>query len=173
MAYKFAFARPDGGVSIVDAAPQEELERVVGVPTLADGKLKRVLTDEQYRALVLSRMRETRTLPSDAVVVELPADWTPPDDRGFREAWKLQAESIEVDMPKARTIHMDRIRVRRNQMLDDLDKEWNRATGQRKQAEADAIEAQRQTLRDLPQTFDLNTAATPDELKAVWPDELR
>ena len=35
------------------------------------------------------------------------------------------------------------------------------------------IEARRQTLRDLPQAHDVNTAATADQLKAIWPDELK
>ena len=31
----------------------------------------------------------------------------------------------------------------------------------------------KQALRDLPQTFDLSSPVTPDELKAAWPDELK
>lgn len=52
--------------------------------------------------------------------------------------------------------------------LDLLDREWMRSVGQGKKADADEIEARRQTLRDLPATLDTDSAATIDELKAKW-----
>lgn len=33
-------------------------------------------------------------------------------------------------------------------------------------------DAERQKLRDIPQSFDLTMAATPEELKNLWPSEL-
>jgi hypothetical protein len=81
-------------------------------------------------------------------------------DRTFRDAWK---PDLTVDMPKARAIHMDRIRVVRDKELARLDIE---------QLKGSDVAAQKQALRDIPQTFDLTAATTPDDLKALWPADL-
>ena len=95
-----------------------------------------------------------------------------PPDRTFREAWKDTGSKLDVHMPKAREIHLQRVRVARAAKLEELDREWMRATGQGKKADAEAAEAKRQRLRDLPATLPVEEATTPDELKAVWDDEL-
>jgi len=94
-----------------------------------------------------------------------------PDDRSFRNAWRDRGR-IEVDMPAARAIHLERVRAARTGKLNALDREWMRATGQGKKAEADAVEAKRQRLRDLPSTLLMDTAETPDDLKTLWDNEL-
>jgi hypothetical protein len=89
MALKYAFTRTDGGVSIVTAAAKKDLERVLGP-----------LTDEQYKAHVLER-----SIPADATdVTELPVDWSPPEDRTFRDAWKNDKGNVTVDLAKAKAI---------------------------------------------------------------------
>ena len=77
---------------------------------------------------------------------------------------------IVVNMEKARGIQMDNIRIVRNKELAKKDIEYMKAL------EADdgshtAIAAEKQVLRDIPQTFDLTTD-TPEELKQKWPDGL-
>ncbi len=94
---------------------------------------------------------------------------TIPPDRTFRDAW---TPDLAVDMPKARDIHMKRIRAARDQQLEKLDIETIKAVGAGDAAKAAEIEAQKQTLRDLPQTFDLSGAAMPNELKTLWPGDL-
>lgn len=84
-----------------------------------------------------------------------------PSDRTFRAAWK---EDLTVDMTKAREIQMDKIRELRNEKLKQLDIETLKGRD---------VQAQKQTLRDIPQTFDLTTAKTPDELKTLIPQELK
>lgn len=97
-----------------------------------------------------------------------------PERRVFRGALKVENGVFRIDMDKARVIHMDRIRQKRNAKLADLDNLWMKAaaTGKSFNGTAAQIEAQRQTLRDIPQTFDLTTAQTPDELENLWPEEL-
>jgi hypothetical protein len=140
---KFVYTK-DGTLNVVVAAPKAHLEKVFGP-----------LTDEQYKAHVISR-----SIPEGVEFREI-TDNELPQDRLFRDAWKDEG-GIKIDMPKARAIHMARIRDKRNKRLEELDK---RKYG----AEYDA---ERQALRDLPQTFDLTQATTPDELKALWPDGL-
>lgn len=111
-------------------------------------------------------------LPSTAVAPRIVEDTEIPADRTFRQAWTDTGSAIVCDMPKARTIHLDRIRAARQPELDRLDREWMKAVGQKNQAAADSIEAQRQALRDLPQTLPVASAQTSEALKSVWSDLL-
>ena len=76
--------------------------------------------------------------------------------------------AITVNMTKARTIHLTEIRRVRNKELGKLDIEWFKANDSGKVG----VESQRQTLRDIPATFDLSAPSTTDALKALWPSEL-
>lgn len=95
-----------------------------------------------------------------------------PADRTFREAWEDTGAAVTPHMGKARTAHMGRIRAARDAELEAKDKLWMKAMGQKDQAAVDVTEAERQALRDIPETFDLSGATTADELKALWPAQL-
>lgn len=95
-----------------------------------------------------------------------------PADRTFRKAWSSDGTKLQVDMAKARAVHMDRIREVRDKKLTALDVETIRALGKDNTARRDEVEAEKDTLRDLPQTFDLTIANTPEELNKLWPSEL-
>lgn len=88
---------------------------------------------------------------------------TIPPDRTFRDAWIHGGDKPIVHMGKARDLHMARIRIMRNKELSRLDVE---------QLKGNDVAAQKQKLRDLPQTFDLSKAQSADELKALWPEGL-
>ena len=77
---------------------------------------------------------------------------------------------IKVNMSKARDIQMDKIREVRNKELAKKDIEFMKAL-EADDGSAAAIATEKQTLRDIPQTFDL-TADTPEELKQKWPEGL-
>jgi hypothetical protein len=78
---------------------------------------------------------------------------------------------INVDMPKARAIHMDAIRVARNAELAAKDITFMRALEAGDTVAQATIKMEKQTLRDIPQTFDLTTD-TPAQLRDKWPAEL-
>ena len=59
---------------------------------------------------------------------------------------------------------MDEIRKVRNKKLEELDVETLRGVD---------VQEKKQKLRDIPSTFDLTKAATPKDLKALWPNELK
>lgn len=109
-------------------------------------------------------------LPPNAVNVQrIEADEVP-TNRAFRNAWSQETSgALITDMDKSREIHMNKIRDARVGRLAELDIEWGKLKGQKKDPEADAIEAERQVLRDLPTTFDLSVYATPEELFDAWP----
>src|SRR5690606_22192825 len=83
------YTRPDGGVSVIHPAPKARREDE---------------TEEQF----LERIRRKR-VPADATNVLVCEDV--PRDRDFREAWECRGASVEVNIGKARTIHMNRIRA--------------------------------------------------------------
>jgi len=146
------YTRPDGGTSVCHPAWNDKL-RPAG--DTDDALLERCLT----------------RIPADAVDVKIVEHDTIPLDRTFRDAWKQNATKIEVDMPKAREIHMKRIRIARDKKLAELDVNTMKALGRGDVEERNRVEMLKQTLRDLPATFNLNVA-TPEELKALWPSEL-
>jgi hypothetical protein len=76
--------------------------------------------------------------------------------------------AIYIDIPKAKDIWKDKIRVARKLALEKLDVDYMRAN--EAGTDTTAIVADKQTLRDLPTQVD--TATTTDEIKAVWNDLL-
>ena len=90
---------------------------------------------------------------------------TVPADRTFRGAWSFNGDAVEVDMTAAKVIHKDNLRAERAPRLADLDVAYMKAleagTG------ADAIAAQKTTLRDITADARIDAASTPDALKAL------
>lgn len=87
----------------------------------------------------------------------------PIPDRYFRNAWAKEGEGLAVDMAKAREIQMTKIRHARDAKLRALDI---------RQLAGEDVQDEKAVLRDLPQTFKLDGATTPEELKVLWPAEL-
>jgi len=80
---------------------------------------------------------------------------------------------VNVNMPKARVIHMDAIRKSRNAELAARDITWMKAVEAGDTDAQATIATEKQTLRDLPATFDITTDVdTPEKLLAKWPTEL-
>jgi hypothetical protein len=98
-------------------------------------------------------------------------DYPPRSEHWFVDAWECSNGQITCNMAVARGIHMNDIRKARTVKFDELDNLQGRAVGRGDAAERDKIEVEKQTLRDIPQTFDLTTD-TPVQLKAKWPTEL-
>jgi ADP-ribose pyrophosphatase YjhB (NUDIX family) len=88
-----------------------------------------------------------------------------PADRTFRGAWAFNGDAVEIDMTAAKAIHKDNLRAERAPRLADLDVAYMKAleagTG------ADAIAAQKATLRDITDDARIDAASTPDALKAL------
>lgn len=80
---------------------------------------------------------------------------------------------ITVNMTKARAIHLAEIRRVRNLELAAKDITFMRAVEDGDASAQAAVKTQKQTLRDIPATFDITTDVdTPAKLKAKWPSEL-
>ena len=112
------------------------------------------------------------SVPHNALKVRSILPENLPQDRYFRDAWTDQnpGSQIDVDLIKAQAIQMNNIRSLRDQKLKALDVEQLKVLADPiKVAE---IDAQKQVLRDIPQTFDLTIAVTPEELKVLLPEEV-
>ena len=80
---------------------------------------------------------------------------------------------INVNMTKARAIHLAEIRRVRNEELVKEDVTFMRAIEAEDTDAQATIKTKKQTLRDIPATFDITTDVdTPEKLKAKWPTEL-
>jgi hypothetical protein len=80
---------------------------------------------------------------------------------------------INVNMTKARAIHLAEIRRVRNLELAAKDIPFMRAVEAGDTSAQSTIGTEKQTLRDIPATFDITTGIdTPEQLKARWPAEL-
>jgi hypothetical protein len=80
---------------------------------------------------------------------------------------------ISVNMTKARAIHLEEIRKVRNAELVKEDVTFMRAVEAGDTDAQTTIATKKQTLRDIPATFNITTGiTTPELLKARWPSEL-
>jgi hypothetical protein len=79
---------------------------------------------------------------------------------------------INVNMTKARAIHLAEIRRVRDAELVKKDVPFMRAVEAGDTSAQATIATEKQVLRDIPATFDLTDAGTPELLKAKWPTEL-
>ena len=80
---------------------------------------------------------------------------------------------VNVDMTKARAIHLEEIRKVRNVELAAKDVPFLRSVEDGDTDAQATIKTEKQALRDIPATFDLTTDVdTPEKLKAKWPTEL-
>ena len=94
------------------------------------------------------------------------------DRSAARGAWEMDTDGTpRINMAKARRVHMDAIRVVRNAELEKRDLPFMRAVETGDTVAQAVIAEEKQTLRDIPQRFDL-TARTPAQLRAKWPKEL-
>jgi len=80
---------------------------------------------------------------------------------------------VNVNMTKARVIHLTEIRRVRNAELVKEDVNMLKAIEAGDASAQSTVATRKQVLRDIPATFDITTGiATPAQLKARWPTEL-
>ena len=144
------------------------------IRTFCLGYGKGGLTEDQALAAMAAKDQPKDTL-STVVLERATLSKHLTTDRYFRNAvvWDPAApDRTKVDMPKARGIHLQHIRYARDRELAGLDLLWLKAMEVDNPVEARRIAALKQTLRDIPQIFDLSVHNTPETLKAAWPAEL-
>ena len=73
---------------------------------------------------------------------------------------------FSINMPKARNLHRDKIRIARQPKLEALDVEFQKAL--EISADTPSIVSKKQALRDAPADSGIESAADTDALKAQW-----
>ena len=136
----------------------------VGIMTLVAGANEAQVI-EQWKLANPGKYISHRAMPDDVIAT----------DRTFRDAWADTTPEvcIDIDMAKARNIHLERIRIKRNAELAKLDVEAIKAQDMGNAETLAQIRARKQELRDLPATLapTLASASSVDELKAIQPLE--
>ena len=95
-----------------------------------------------------------------------------PSDRYFRGAWTIDdGTKINVDLIKARKIHLDNLRIIRNEKLNALDIIFMQALEKKDGSEL-VISQKKQKLRDMPQSINLDAITDVETLKNFMPDIL-
>ena len=197
---KYAAKMDDGSVSIVSLAPASVtlggVEYRVSHTERVNGDKYRMTVydvDNNKEITVTLPIRDSRityhsveaTLSkSEREVVEYVeiVDDAILQDRTFRDALDLVDGVLTTDMPKAREIHRKHIREARGPKLSQADVDYFKAleaavvTGLAPETPEylalEATAAHKKKLRDMPQMPEIDAAQTPEELKAIWPEEL-
>lgn len=86
--------------------------------------------------------------------------------------WRTSTGRVGVNMRKARALHLGQIRKVRDDQLLAEDINMLRAIEAGDLTEQSAVAVRKQTLRDLPESFDLSMVSKPEELSRHWPAEL-
>jgi hypothetical protein len=91
-------------------------------------------------------------------------------DNDYFNAYEYHAETgAEVNIEKAKGIHLNKFREARKPLLESLDVQYMRALETEDSVKAAAIAVKKQELRDVTKT---TLPDTLPELKEVWPNIL-
>jgi hypothetical protein len=92
-------------------------------------------------------------------------------DNDYFNAYDYSEESgAEVNIDKAKSIHLDKFREARKPILSKLDVDYMKAIEVEDSVKASAIAVQKQELRDVTKILLPNTLP---EIKLTWPDILK
>lgn len=96
-----------------------------------------------------------------------------PTDRYFRNAWSKLGKKIDVDIPRAREIHLNNLKAIRNEKLNTLDVETMKNITKPNQLQQ--IEVKKQLLRDMPDIIaeELKSITDLEALKNYKPNMLK
>ena len=126
-------------------------------------------TEEQF----LERMSEI-VPPQMKWSIRIQEDTTLPDDY-WDDAWIIGADSVIVEIQKARDIQYNNIVIARDYRLGELDAPEIEAWSKGDEKELAKIRAKKQKLRDLTNNLKniLKEIKDLEKLKAYWPDILK
>lgn len=184
-----AFTRHDGGITIRNPSPYARLVKQFVKRLDEDGLAHLIPTDPiplseigrkvdpadpsidyaETEAEFLERVRLSHRVRKGggAASHEIIEAVIIPKDLTFRDAWKMRAGAIEIDLPRAKEIQRDHLRRERAPLLAALDVDWSRAMAKGDAKAAQEIETKRQALRDVTIDPAIDAATSPDDLKAI------
>ena len=139
-----------------------------------DGSVAIMQIPDEYRNMIPTEIIKKWPESERTKVVSFHAiaDTDIPVDRTYRNAWSWNGK-IEHDMVKARNIHRDHMRQVRAPKLAALDVAYLRAEEAGNTPLKEKIAAHKQALRDVLAIHAIESAATVEQLKTVWPEILK
>ena len=137
---KIVFTNINGGISVV--TPTKEILK------------KRTIYDIAEK---LSPYNEYKIINDNEVM----------NDRSFRKAWKLSNNKIIEDVSISFDIFIEDLRIKRNEILKNLDVKYLMAIEKNDKNKMEQIIQEKQKLRDLPSKFDKRQFVNIDSLKAL------
>lgn len=163
---KIIYTRPlDGGLSIVNPAPQAQLK-----DESEDDFIQRIFDKDVPEDAINPQIIDESELPDlqiDPEITDLQEIMI--EKRHFRDGWVFNNGKVEHDMDKCREIQKAKMRVERKPLLEKLDTDFMRALEDGDSESMTTIKDKKQTLRDVTAHPDIAAAETPEELKKVWP----
>ena len=161
MAIAVVFANPDGSTAVLHPAPEmfDPNSRTRALLAL-HGKVFE--TDDEVMDFIIAKdvppgaMSSARIVPVNDL----------PEDRSYRNALTV---NLGYDMPKARSIHRQRLRELRAPLLSKLDVEYQRADEAGDLSAKKQIAAKKQALRDATAHPAIDQAMTIEALSKAVP----
>lgn len=96
-----------------------------------------------------------------------------PSDRHFRNAWtdEYPTHTVDINIEKAKEIHLENLRFERNQQLQKLDIDYTIAHERGHTDVVEIIKEKKQTLREMPEIAkeEMKSISSVDELKEYKP----
>jgi hypothetical protein len=154
---KLVYTNAQEGVSIVYPVPKSNVEQILGP-----------LTDEDYEKHVYSV-----SIPKDAKNPRALDDNEIPKDRYFRDAWIDNNGKLDIHLLKARDVHINKLRELRNEKLKASDAILLKALETQDRHQIKSISLLRQSLRDMPQTINLDSITDLEKLKNYVPEIIK
>lgn len=98
----------------------------------------------------------------------------PEDQTGeYFEAWRINDDGgVYIDFDEAKNIRLEQIRARRDKMFEGLDAQQFRAYCSKDDKKIEALEEEKELLRNVPDRIDWDSVKTVRELSYVMPPEL-
>lgn len=163
-------SRKDGGVSLCDLShlPEDKIERAVFLAThygAFDPETGDAVLDEEGKPI----FKKYEWI----VDFWLGSKDSRPQDTHFRDSWISENGAVKVCMNRAKVQHMKNVRSERAKKFIEMGFPYKLNEDLEAAIVPQETRDKLQALRDIPQTFDLSAATTPEELKALWPDELK
>lgn len=91
-------------------------------------------------------------------------------DYYFADAYEFQNGKVNINMEKAKEIHVNKFRIVRAPLLSKLDIEFMKAVESNSKALQKEITAKKQKLRDITS---IDLPDTLEGIKSIWPDFLK
>ena len=147
--HRIVWKNTDGTIAVTIPAPK--------------GRRKDEKESDWFERVALKAQPSGSTRLPDCMAETLPK-------RYFRNCWRDVNGKVEIDMPLARNQKMNEIKDKRNELLNESDKEHLRLQAVGTDEQKQKMETYRQSLRDIPQNVDLEVVTDSDSLEVFEPN---